>query len=163
MRKCVDLDVCSRNQCFVHFVVSYLPRFICMCSTSRRKMAASISCRISLWPSSAFYGVSLPSYAGRRQPTASSDTDSMSSKCEGFRCYTYVYGFDKSFVNDLTGVSVFDRMFSLGIRGGGIDAAPLAGRAAVAAAAVNGPRRHFLYCTLKQDSNPKGRKSREQA
>ncbi|KAJ3514632.1 hypothetical protein NLJ89_g2274 [Agrocybe chaxingu] len=60
--------------------------------------------------------------------------------------------------------TLFDRMFSLGLRGNGMDAPPLGGRVAVAAAAaVNGPRRHFLYCTLKQDSNPKTRKSREQS
>lgn len=56
---------------------------------------------------------------------------------------------------------VFDRMFSLGLRGSGADAVPLGGRAAVAAAAVNGPRRHFLYCTLRQDTNHKSRKSRD--
>ncbi|KAF8200869.1 hypothetical protein BJ912DRAFT_1123308 [Pholiota molesta] len=55
--------------------------------------------------------------------------------------------------------TLFDRMFSLGVRGGGIDNAPL-----MAAATVNGPRRHFLYCTLKPDANhkSKGRKSRDQ-
>jgi len=55
-------------------------------------------------------------------------------------------------------------MFSLGVRGSGTDAVavPLAGRAAVAAAAVNGPRRHFLYCTLKQDTIHKPKKSRDQ-
>ena len=58
---------------------------------------------------------------------------------------------------------VFDRMFSLGIRGGAVDATPVGGRVAVAAAAgaVNGPRRHFLYCSLKPDASSKIRKSRE--
>jgi hypothetical protein len=58
---------------------------------------------------------------------------------------------------------VFDRMFSLGVRGSGADAVavPLGGRAAVAAAAVNGPRRHFLYCLLKQDITHKPKKSRD--
>jgi len=58
---------------------------------------------------------------------------------------------------------VFDRMFSLGVRGGGVDATPVGGRVAVAAAAgaVNGPRRHFLYCSLKPDASSKNRKSRE--
>jgi hypothetical protein len=58
---------------------------------------------------------------------------------------------------------VFDRMFSLGIRGGGVDTTPVGGRVAVAAAAgaVNGPRRHFLYCSLKPDTSSKSRKSRE--
>jgi hypothetical protein len=57
---------------------------------------------------------------------------------------------------------VFDRMFSLGVRGGGVDTTPVGGRVAVAAAAgaVNGPRRHFLYCSLKSDAS-KSRKSRE--
>ena len=58
---------------------------------------------------------------------------------------------------------VFDRMFSLGVRGAGIDTTPVGGRVAVAAAAgaVNGPRRHFLYCSLKPDASSKGRKSKE--
>ena len=58
---------------------------------------------------------------------------------------------------------VFDRMFSLGVRGGGVDTTAVGGRVAVAAAAgaVNGPRRHFLYCSLKPDATSKGRKSRE--
>lgn len=54
--------------------------------------------------------------------------------------------------------TVFDRMFSLGVRGSGADAVPLGGRAAVAAA---GPRRHFLYCTMKQEPTHKPRKSRD--
>lgn len=62
---------------------------------------------------------------------------------------------------------MFDRMFSLGVRGSGIDNAPLTSRTAVTAAAatVNGPRRHFLYCTLKPDANhkSKGKKSRDQS
>ncbi len=71
------------------------------------------------------------------------------------------------YVSDCTS-TVFDRMFSLGVRGGGgIDAPPLPGRAAVVAAAAtaNGPRRHFLYCTLKPDMThkTKGRKSRDQS
>ena len=58
---------------------------------------------------------------------------------------------------------VFDRMFSLGIRGGAVDTTPVGGRVAVATAAgaVNGPRRHFLYCSLKLDASSKSRKSRE--
>lgn len=56
--------------------------------------------------------------------------------------------------------TVFDRMFSLGVRGSGADAVPVP-LAAVAAAAVNGPRRHFLFCTLKQDTNHKTKKSRD--
>ncbi|KIY44347.1 hypothetical protein FISHEDRAFT_51567 [Fistulina hepatica ATCC 64428] len=59
-------------------------------------------------------------------------------------------------------VTLFDRMFSLGLR----DPAPLA-RLGVAGAGVPGsappgPRRHFLYCTLKiEQSAPKPRRSRE--
>ena len=54
-------------------------------------------------------------------------------------------------------------MFSLGIRGGAVDTTPVGGRVAVATAAgaVNGPRRHFLYCSLKSDAPSKSRKSRE--
>jgi hypothetical protein len=58
---------------------------------------------------------------------------------------------------------VFDRMFSLGIRGGAVDTTPVGGRVAVATAAgaVSGPRRHFLYCSLKPDASSTSRKSRE--
>ncbi|KAG8214106.1 hypothetical protein J3R82DRAFT_10866 [Butyriboletus roseoflavus] len=55
---------------------------------------------------------------------------------------------------------VFDRMFSLGIRGD-VTLAPLGTRVA-AVAAASGPRRHFLYCTLKPDkTGPRTRRSRE--
>lgn len=47
---------------------------------------------------------------------------------------------------------VFDRMFSLGIRGSGTDTVPLAGLASRSVATTAGPRRHFLYCTLKGDN-----------
>ncbi|KII92258.1 hypothetical protein PLICRDRAFT_104349 [Plicaturopsis crispa FD-325 SS-3] len=58
--------------------------------------------------------------------------------------------------------TLFDRMFSLGVRGSGTDTAPLGARvAAVAGAAAIGPRRHFLYCSLKNDSAPRGKRSRE--
>lgn len=53
-------------------------------------------------------------------------------------------------------------MFSLGVRGSGTETVPLGTRVAAAAAAavVAGPRRHFLFCTLKPD-NPRLRRSRE--
>ncbi|KAF8647041.1 hypothetical protein AX16_006878 [Volvariella volvacea WC 439] len=57
--------------------------------------------------------------------------------------------------------TLFDRMFSLGVRGSGADAAPLNARG-VAAAAASGPRRHFLYCTLKPEPAPqRPRRSRD--
>lgn len=60
--------------------------------------------------------------------------------------------------------TLFDRMFSLGMRGNGADTAPLGARvsAAAVAGAATGPRRHFLYCTLKSDVSQKPRKSKEQ-
>jgi len=60
--------------------------------------------------------------------------------------------------------TLFDRMFSLGIRGSGTDTAPLGARvsAAAVAGAATGPRRHFLYCALKPESTaPRTRRSRE--
>ncbi|KAG6917423.1 hypothetical protein DXG01_002508 [Tephrocybe rancida] len=59
--------------------------------------------------------------------------------------------------------TLFDRMFSLGVRGSGADTAPLGGRvtAATVAGAATGPRRHFLFCSLKSDTAPKTRRSRE--
>ncbi|KAI0745991.1 hypothetical protein C8Q76DRAFT_790297 [Earliella scabrosa] len=60
--------------------------------------------------------------------------------------------------------TLFDRMFSLGLRGSGTDTAPLGTRvAAVAGSATTGPRRHFLYCSLHGESNTRGKRSREQA
>ncbi|OAX41125.1 hypothetical protein K503DRAFT_864081 [Rhizopogon vinicolor AM-OR11-026] len=58
--------------------------------------------------------------------------------------------------------TLFDRMFSLGIRSDA-NVAPLGVRvAAVAAAATTGPRRHFLFCTLKPEkAAPRIRRSRE--
>jgi len=60
----------------------------------------------------------------------------------------------------LMSFSVFDRMFSLGVRAENV---PLNGRvsAAAVAGAATGPRRHFLYCTLKPDSSNRPRRSRE--
>ncbi|KAF8224965.1 hypothetical protein L208DRAFT_1308217 [Tricholoma matsutake] len=60
--------------------------------------------------------------------------------------------------------TLFDRMFSLGVRGSGTDTAPLGVRvsAAAVAGAATGPRRHFLYCALKPEpAVPKTRRSRE--
>ncbi|KAF7315357.1 BTB domain-containing protein [Mycena indigotica] len=42
--------------------------------------------------------------------------------------------------------TLFDRMFSLGVRGSGTDTAP---------------RRHFLYCSLKSEPQPQTKRSRE--
>ncbi|EJF65486.1 hypothetical protein BD309DRAFT_966596 [Dichomitus squalens] len=60
--------------------------------------------------------------------------------------------------------TLFDRMFSLGVRGSGTDTAPLGARvAAVAGSATSGPRRHFLYCSLHGDTNQRSKRSREQS
>ncbi|KAF7321279.1 hypothetical protein MKEN_00647800 [Mycena kentingensis (nom. inval.)] len=56
--------------------------------------------------------------------------------------------------------TLFDRMFSLGVRGSGTEAAPLNARGAAAMAAA-GPRRHFLYCSLKPETQPQTKRSRE--
>ncbi|KAI0063517.1 hypothetical protein BV25DRAFT_1869666 [Artomyces pyxidatus] len=62
----------------------------------------------------------------------------------------------KSFV-----ATLFDRMFSLGVRGSGTDTAPLGARVAAVAgmASATLPRRHFLYCSLKPE-NPAPRSTR---
>ncbi|KZT10746.1 uncharacterized protein LAESUDRAFT_672210 [Laetiporus sulphureus 93-53] len=57
--------------------------------------------------------------------------------------------------------TLFDRMFSLGVRGSGTDTAPLGARVAAVAGATTGPRRHFLFCTLKNDLPARGKRSRE--
>ncbi|KAH7928895.1 hypothetical protein BV22DRAFT_1110181 [Leucogyrophana mollusca] len=57
--------------------------------------------------------------------------------------------------------TLFDRMFSLGIRSEAA-VAPLGARVAAVAAAATGPRRHFLFCTLKPEKNiPRSKRSRE--
>ncbi|CDO75670.1 hypothetical protein BN946_scf184941.g23 [Trametes cinnabarina] len=59
--------------------------------------------------------------------------------------------------------TLFDRMFSLGVRGSGTDTAPLGARvAAVAGTTPPGPRRHFLYCSLHGDQPARSKRSREQ-
>jgi hypothetical protein len=55
--------------------------------------------------------------------------------------------------------TVFDRMFSLGLRGSGLNTAPLGAQSGTTA--QTGPRRHFLYCTLKPEAVPQAKRSRE--
>ncbi|KAI0028795.1 hypothetical protein K488DRAFT_80507 [Vararia minispora EC-137] len=57
--------------------------------------------------------------------------------------------------------TLFDRMFSLGVRGSGTDTAPLGARVAAVAGVASAtlPRRHFLYCSLKPE-NPAPRNAR---
>jgi hypothetical protein len=52
----------------------------------------------------------------------------------------------------INSISVFDRMFSLGVRGSGTDTAPLGARVAAVAASAAGPRRQFLYCSMKPEA-----------
>jgi len=47
--------------------------------------------------------------------------------------------------------TLFDRMFSLGVRSVGTETGSLGSRGIVAPGSANGPRRHFLYCTLKSE------------
>jgi len=55
--------------------------------------------------------------------------------------------------------TVFDRMFSLGLRGSGLNTTPLGAQSGTTA--QTGPRRHFLYCTLKPETVPHTKRSRE--
>ncbi|KZV70082.1 hypothetical protein PENSPDRAFT_632169 [Peniophora sp. CONT] len=50
--------------------------------------------------------------------------------------------------------TLFDRMFSLGVRGSGTDTAPLGARVAAVAGVASAtlPRRHFLYCSLRPEN-----------
>lgn len=58
--------------------------------------------------------------------------------------------------------TLFDRMFSLGLRGSPDSViGPSRVAAAGVAAATVGPRRHFLYCTLKTESHQKKKTSRD--
>ena len=54
---------------------------------------------------------------------------------------------------------VFDRMFSLGLRGSGLNTTPLGAQSGTTA--QTGPRRHFLYCTLKPETFPHAKRPRE--
>lgn len=60
----------------------------------------------------------------------------------------FSYPFTPHLHKDL--VIVFDRMFSLGLRGSGLNTTPLGAQSGTAA--QTGPRRHFLYCTLKPET-----------
>ncbi|KAF9650639.1 hypothetical protein BDM02DRAFT_3259653 [Thelephora ganbajun] len=55
--------------------------------------------------------------------------------------------------------TLFDRMFSLGLRGSGLNTTPLGAQSGTTAQI--GPRRHFLYCTLKPETVPHTKRSRE--
>ncbi|KAI0259249.1 hypothetical protein BC834DRAFT_907168 [Gloeopeniophorella convolvens] len=60
--------------------------------------------------------------------------------------------------------TLFDRMFSLGVRGSGADGAPLGARVAAVAGVASAtlPRRHFLYCSLRPENPvPPRRAARE--
>ncbi|KAI9442644.1 hypothetical protein H4582DRAFT_1929782 [Lactarius indigo] len=60
--------------------------------------------------------------------------------------------------------TLFDRMFSLGVRGSGTDTAPLGARVAAVAgmASATLPRRHFLYCSLRPENPAPSRGQRHQ-
>ena len=69
------------------------------------------------------------------------------------RTYPPESSFFVSFLFNM-GFIVFDRMFSLGVRGSGTDTAPLGARVAAVAgmASATLPRRHFLYCSLRPEN-----------
>ncbi|CAE7150746.1 unnamed protein product [Rhizoctonia solani] len=53
--------------------------------------------------------------------------------------------------------TVFDRMFSIGLRGSNENPAMGATRVTTTTTTSNGPRRHFLFCTLRPEKEKKGR------
>ena len=115
-------------------------------------------------PTSTFHGVPIPTRIGRCQPPVIVDTFKLPIDCKGFHCIPYVL-LSRCCSSRAHPSQVFDRMFSLGVRGSGTDTAPLAAAAAVAGS-TSGPRRHFLFCSLKKgepgaSSAGKGRRSRE--
>lgn len=61
----------------------------------------------------------------------------------------------------IRGFVVFDRMFSLGMRGNGPESQPIGSRMSMATtvAAAAGPRRHFLYCSLNLERPKKTRET----
>ncbi|KAG9316845.1 hypothetical protein JVU11DRAFT_2916 [Chiua virens] len=102
-------------------------------------------------------GLPLPPQPRRRQSPVVADPPRMSDDRQGV--YSHAYAIASPHVSMLTLRTVFDRMFSLGLRS---DATSPLGARVAAVAAASGPRRHFLYSTLKPDKTvPRTRRSRE--
>ena len=98
------------------------------------------------------YGLSLPSNAGGSQSTSPTYSSQLSSHRQSICRYMSVLSL-RPMSTPLADRSslVFDRMFSLGMRGNGPESQPLGARVAAVAGASSGPRRHFLYCALKNE------------
>ena len=128
-------------------------------ATARRKMAPGLPGRLPLWTLSAFDGLPLPPHARRGQPPARALPPHLPNDRQGLHSYTYAISNTQFYIPCvdfffLTYTTVFDRMFSLGVRGSGTDTAPLGARVAAVAgmASATLPRRHFLYCSLRPEN-----------
>ena len=142
-------------------------------TTARRKMAPGLSGRLPLRTLPTFDGLSLPPHARRRQSPARALPSHLPNDRQGVHSYTYVRRIDDTLLSCVRSFSlkrvfahptVFDRMFSLGVRGSGTDTAPLGARVAAVAgmASATLPRRHFLYCSLRPENPvpPRGQRHR---
>jgi len=109
---------------------------------------------------SAIHGVPIPQNARRRHPATWSDTSQLSDHGQSFRSNAYArLSFTLSSHSRSVSLTVFDRMFSLGLRGSGLNTTPLAAQSGTTA--QTGPRRHFLYCALKPETFPHTKRPRE--
>ena len=127
-------------------------------------MAPGLPSRLPLWALPTLDGIPVPPHARRCQPTSSALAPHVPNDSQGLHSYTCVVPAltDSSFFfNIIIFAIVFDRMFSLGVRGSGTDTAPLGARVAAVAgmASATLPRRHFLYCSLRPENPvPRGQR-----
>ena len=138
--------------------VSVLPRSADLRTPARRKVAAGLSGCIPLRTMPALDGIPVPPHARRCQSSTRSLAPRVPDDRQGLRRYPCVYQINKFcfmlFLLLMDERTVFDRMFSLGVRGSGTDTAPLGARVAAVAgmASATLPRRHFLYCSLRPEN-----------
>jgi hypothetical protein len=148
--------------------VPVLPRPVYLRTTTRRKVAPGLPSRLPLRALPTLDGLPVPPHARRRQPASRALAPHVPNDGQGLHSYTCVVVHPHSPVfpvffffiiikkNEMLIMNspVFDRMFSLGVRGSGTDTAPLGARVAAVAgmASATLPRRHFLYCSLRPEN-----------
>ena len=135
--------------------VSVLSRSADLCAPPRRKVAAGLPGRLSLRAMPTLDGIPLSPHARGRQSPTRALAPRMPDDRQGIRRHPCVLHLVLASQSDGTcKKKVFDRMFSLGVRGSGTDTAPLGARVAAVAgmASATLPRRHFLYCSLRPEN-----------
>jgi hypothetical protein len=153
---------CVSAEITQYIPVPILPRSAYLRQTTRRKMAPGLPSRLPLRALPTLNGIPVPPHARRCQPTSSALASHVPNDSQGLHSYTCVvmpttltrFRFVVLIIILIIGNKVFDRMFSLGVRGSGTDTAPLGARVAAVAgmASATLPRRHFLYCSLRPEN-----------